>query len=97
MEQRGWRDERDESGVMPAAPSAGCATDTSDVCDDLLNQTSIASMNLEFLIECSDGESRAAAEDAQTSVKRIGEIARALQAVLDETAAATATRHRRSA
>ncbi|MGD0680164.1 MAG: hypothetical protein ABSC94_32680 [Polyangiaceae bacterium] len=70
-----------ESVVMPAGQLVEIGLEAiSRARDELLHQTAIVSMNLEFLVQSCDGEKKAAAQDAQTSLARIVEIIRAIQA-----------------
>jgi hypothetical protein len=70
-----------ESAVVTVGRSVEiCLEAISRASDELLHQTAIVSMNLEFLVQSCDGEKKAAAQDAHTSLARIVEIIRAIQA-----------------
>ncbi|MGD0677390.1 MAG: hypothetical protein ABSC94_18375 [Polyangiaceae bacterium] len=87
-----------ESGVMLTESAIRLSReDALQMCDELLHQTAIVSMNLEFLFRCGDGERRAAAEDAQTSLARIVEIIRAVHSAENESSLTASPRVRRSA
>jgi hypothetical protein len=66
--------EKRDSAVIPARN-----LDVVDRCDEIVNAAAALVVNLEFVSERVDDESRAALQDARESVDRIVEISRTIR------------------
>jgi hypothetical protein len=69
-----------ESGVLPVGEKiAETESDTSRMYEEILDATTIASVNLEFASDGADGERRAALADASAAIERVAALVRTIR------------------
>ena len=85
-----------QSGVLPVGEKiAEAESDTSRMYEEILDATTIASVNLEFASDGADGERRAALADASAAIDRVAALVRAIRRTEPPAEASTPTRKRR--